>query len=102
MPPAPKILSVNNYHYRRGGSDVVYFEHAALMEKLGWQNGFFSMKHPKNYETPWSRFFVDEIEFGHAYSLPAKVAMASKVIYSFEARRKLRRGILITHRKIRP
>jgi glycosyltransferase involved in cell wall biosynthesis len=87
----PKILSINNYHYRRGGSDVVYFDHAALMEELGWQNGFFSMKHPKNFETPWSRFFVDEIEFGHAYSLPAKVTMATKVVYSFEARRKLRR-----------
>lgn len=87
----PKILSINNYHYRRGGSDVVYLAHAALMEDLGWENGFFSMKHPKNLETPWSRFFVDEIEFGHAYSLPAKAAMATKVVYSFEARRKLRR-----------
>jgi glycosyltransferase involved in cell wall biosynthesis len=91
MPTAPKILSINNYHYRRGGADVVYFDHAALMEELGWENAFFSMKHPKNFATPWARFFVDEIEFGHAYSLRAKVAMATKVVYSFEARRKLRR-----------
>ena len=87
----PKILSINNYHYRRGGSDVVYFDHAALMVELGWENGFFAMKHPKNLPTPWSRFFVEEIEFGHAYSLPAKAAMAAKVVYSCEARRKLRR-----------
>lgn len=31
-----------------------------------------------------------EIEFGHAYSLADKISMASKVIYSFEAQRKLR------------
>ncbi|MHB8848673.1 MAG: glycosyltransferase family 4 protein [Burkholderiales bacterium] len=87
----PKLLSINNYHYRRGGSDVVYLEHAALMEELGWQNAFFSMHHPKNIESEWSQYFVDEIEFGHAYSLAEKVSMVSKVIYSFEAQKKLRR-----------
>ena len=93
----PKLLSLNSYHYRRGGSDAVYFDHAALMEELGWENGFFSMHHPKNVHTPWSRHFIQELEFGHAYSLPEKLAMASKVIYSFEARRKLR-GLLAEFR----
>lgn len=85
------LLSINNYHYRRGGSDVVYLDHAALMEEQGWSNGFFSMKHPKNFETPWSKYFIDEIEFGHAYSLGQKLAMASKVVYSLEAQKKLKR-----------
>ena len=85
-----KILSINSYHYRRGGSDVVYFEHAALMESQGFSNAFFSMHHPKNYPTPWSKYFINEIEFGHNYSLIDKISMASKVIYSFEAQRKLR------------
>lgn len=86
----PKLLNINSYHYRRGGSDVVYLEHAELMKNLGWQTGFFSMKHPKNYETEWSKFFIDEIEFGHEYSLTQRIGMATKVIYSFEAQRKLR------------
>jgi glycosyltransferase involved in cell wall biosynthesis len=85
-----KLLSINNYHYRRGGSDVVYLDHAALMEEQGWSNGFFSMNHPKNFETPWSKYFIDEIEFGHAYSISQKLAMASKVVYSFEAQKKLK------------
>lgn len=88
-----KILSINNYHYRRGGSDVVYFEHAALMEEEGWKNAFFSMHHPKNYETEWSTYFVSEIEFGHSYSLLEKLRMASKVVYSFEAQKNLKRLI---------
>lgn len=91
--PVPKLLSLNSYHYRRGGSDAVYFEHALLMEGLGWENGFFSMNHPKNVQSPWSRFFIDELEFGHSYGFGQKLAMASKVIYSFEARRKLK-GLL--------
>lgn len=87
----PKLLSINNYHYRRGGSDVVYLDHAALLEEQGWRNGFFSMHHPKNFDTPWSEYFIDEIEFGNAYSIKQKLAMASKVVYSFEAQKKLKR-----------
>lgn len=86
----PRLLSVNSYHYRRGGSDVVYLDHAALMESQGWENAFFSMHHPKNLETPWNRYFIDELEFGGAYSLRQKLKMAAKAVYSFEAQRKLR------------
>ena len=84
----PKLLNINNYHYRRGGSDVVYLEHAAMMEQQGWETAFFSMHHPKNFESAWSRYFVDEIEFGHTYSLASKILMATKVVYSFEAKKK--------------
>lgn len=87
----PNLLSVNNYHYRRGGSDVVYLDHAALMEDLGWNNAFFSMHHPKNFPTPWETYFVDELEFGNSYGFVDKAIMASKVIYSFEAQNKLKR-----------
>ncbi|MFZ4759612.1 MAG: glycosyltransferase, partial [Burkholderiaceae bacterium] len=38
----------------------------------------------------WSRFFVDEIQFGHSYSLGQKVVKATKVVWSFEAQRQLR------------
>lgn len=87
----PNLLSINNYHYRRGGSDAVYLEHAALLESIGWRNAFFSMHHPRNFETPWSKYFIDELEFGHSYSLSQKLLMASKVVYSLEAQRKLKR-----------
>lgn len=87
----PRLLSINNYHYRRGGSDVVYLEHAALMQEQGWDNAFFSMHHPRNMATPWSDYFVSEIEYGHAYTLAQKLSMASKVVYSREAQRQLTR-----------
>ncbi len=86
----PKLLNINSYHYRRGGSDAVYFDHAELMGQMGWENAYFSMNHPKNVVSRWSRYFVDELEFGEAYSLPQKLMMATKVVYSFEAQRKLK------------
>lgn len=84
-----KLLSINSYHYRRGGSDVVYLDHAALMESVGWKNAFFSMHHPLNIPCEWSEYFVDEIQYGNEYSISQKIVMASKVIYSFEAQNKI-------------
>jgi hypothetical protein len=94
---APRLLSLNSYHYPRGGSDQVYFQHAALMAEQGWDNAFFSMHHPRNLASEWSAYFVDELEFGHDYSAWRKLQMAGKVVYSFEARRKLR-GLLDAYR----
>lgn len=36
----PRLLSINSYHYHRGGADNVYFQHAGLMQKQGWKNAF--------------------------------------------------------------
>ena len=88
-----RLLSLNSYHYRRGGSDAVYFDHAKLFEDIGWDNAFFSMNHPKNVESEWSEYFVDELEFSHEYSATQKLKMASKAVYSFEAQRKLKKVI---------
>ncbi len=85
----PKLLSLNTYHYRRGGSDVVFLEQDAMFRRLGWETAVMTMHHPKNDPSPWSRFFADEIEFGHDYGLLDKLAMAGKVIYSREAKRKM-------------
>jgi glycosyltransferase involved in cell wall biosynthesis len=78
----PKLLNINTYHYRRGGSDVVYLEHGALFEKAGWDTAYFAMHHPKNESTPWSRYFVDEIELGHSYSIARKISIAKQIIRS--------------------
>ena len=88
-----RLLNINSYHYRRGGADAVYFDHARLMGELGWDNAYWAMHHPKNEPSDWTDYFVDEIEFGNSYSLPDKLIKASKVVWSFEAQRKLNRLI---------
>ncbi len=92
-PEQRRLLSLNSYHYRRGGSDVVYLEHDALFQELGWDTAVMSMHHPRNLPSPWSRYFVDELEFGQATGLVDKLVKASKVVYSFEAQKKL--GLLL-------
>lgn len=86
---ARTLLAVNNYHYPRGGAEVVFLEQNRLFEQADWQVVPFCMHHEQNLPSEWSDYFVDEIEFGSSYSLLQSVARVPKVIYSFEAQRKL-------------
>jgi glycosyltransferase involved in cell wall biosynthesis len=85
------LLSINNHYYRRGGADVVFLEQNRLLEEAGWRVAPFAMHHPDNMPTPWSDYFVDEIEFGKRYSVHQKLVRIPRVVYSLEARRKLGR-----------
>ena len=86
----PKLLSINNYYYRRGGAEVLFLEQNRMLEEAGWQVVPFAMKHASNLPTPWDAYFPDEIEFGQDYSATAKLVRASRVIYSLQAREKLK------------
>lgn len=88
-----KLLAINNYHYRRGGAEVVFLEQVRLFERNGWTVAPFSMLHPKNEASPWSDYFADEIEFGHDYSLLTKLRHAGQIIYNLPASRDLQRLI---------
>jgi glycosyltransferase involved in cell wall biosynthesis len=83
------ILSINNYHYRRGGADVLFLEQNRLLEELGWRVVPFAMQHPRNLASPWERFFVEEVELGSGYGPLDTLRKATKAAYSLEARRKL-------------
>ena len=84
------LLSVNNYHYYRGGAETVFLEHNRLFEQQGWHVAPFAMHHARNLPSTWSEHFVDEIEFGESYSLHQKLARVPRVIYSRQARQRLR------------
>ena len=91
------LLSINNYYYRRGGAEVVFLEENRLFEEIGWKVIPFAMQHSKNYSTEWSKYFVDEIEYGSDHSIWNKIKCAHKVVYSLEARRNLDR--LLNHNR---
>jgi len=93
----PTLLSINNYFHRRDASDALFFEHNRLLAEANWTVVPFSMHHPRNEASPWTRYFVTEIEFGHDYSPLQKVARVPKVIYSLEARRRIGRAIREAH-----
>ncbi len=89
----PQLLSINNYYYRRGGSEVVFFEHNRLFENAGWEVVPFSMQNALNEPSPWSAHFVNETDGAGRQSPVDKVARAASAIYSLEAARRIR-GLL--------
>lgn len=87
------LLAINNYYYPRGGAEVLFLEHNRLFENIGWQVVPFAMRHARNLATPWADYFPDEIEFGADYGLAGKLVRAPRVIYSRQARQRMR-GLL--------
>ncbi len=69
----------------------MFLEHDRMFRELGWSTAVYSMQHPNNEPSDWSPYFVEELEFGNSYSPSRKLLMATKVIYSLEARHRLLR-----------
>lgn len=90
MTRARRLLAINNYFYRRGGAESVFLDHIDLFTAAGWEVVPFAMQHPANLQSAWSEYFVSEIEYGGAGGPLTKARQAAKVIYSLEARRKIR------------
>jgi glycosyltransferase involved in cell wall biosynthesis len=83
----PQLLAINNYYYRRGGSEVVFFEHNRLFEDAGWRVAPFSTHNELNQPSEWSNYFVQESD---SDALLAKITRAMGAIYSAEAARRMR------------
>lgn len=88
-----RLLAINNYFYRRGGAEAVFFDHMKMFTDIGWDVVPFAMEHEDNERSAWSDYFVSEIEFGRQTSFLRKVEHAASVIYSREAQRNISRLI---------
>lgn len=91
----PTLLSINNYHYIRGGAEAVFLAHNEMFEQLGWEVVPFSMKHEKNQHSDWSDYFVEEIELDSHYGIFERARKSAKAIYSREAQKKIDRLVEI-------
>jgi len=93
-----KILIGNKFYYPKGGPETNLFKMEEFFEDAGHTVIPFSMKHPKNKETEFSRFFVENIDYNNQnIALFQKIKQGFKLIYSFEAKRKI--GELIRQTK---
>lgn len=89
-----KILMVNKFFYIKGGSETYYFALKNMLEEAGHQVIDFSMKDDKNFESPYSDYFVDNVDYSKASSFLSKIKMAMNIVYSFEAKRKFEQLII--------
>ena len=95
-PPArdrkPAVLLVNKFLFPFGGVESVVFGEKALLESRGHRVILFGMRHPRNMDTPWSEYFVSQVDYADG-SPGSRIRSALRALYSVEARRKIRRLI---------
>lgn len=58
-----KILLSNKFYYRRGGDCVYTLNLEHLLKTHGHTTSIFTMQHPENLPTVWSKYFPSEIHF---------------------------------------
>jgi glycosyltransferase involved in cell wall biosynthesis len=87
-----KILQVNKYYYPKSGSERYLFDVSEMLQNHGHKVIPFAMKHKKNVETVYSEYFVENIDYETVIkkSVFNKMFAFFKIIYSFEAEKKIK------------
>jgi glycosyltransferase involved in cell wall biosynthesis len=91
-----KILLVNNFYYERGGDCTYLFSLKKLLEEKGHKVVVFSMSHPLNFESEYSKYFVSYINFPDElknFSISAAFDVLSRAVFSLEAKLKIEKLI---------
>lgn len=89
-----KILLVNKFFFRKGGSETVFFDEASLLASKGHSIAVMAMDHPRNLPSPWPAAFVSRVELDGRSSFVESLKAAGRLLYSWQARRRLRELLL--------
>ncbi|RQV98166.1 glycosyltransferase family 1 protein [bacterium] len=95
------ILMIDKYYFIMGGVERYFFELKSLLESHGHRVIPFSMHHARNTPSPYESYFVSNVEFRLTswwQRLWFAPRIIGRILYSFEARRRLERLI----RRVRP
>ena len=85
------ILMVNKFYYIKGGSETYYFALKRLLESKGHTVVDFSMQDDKNFVSPYSDYFVKNVDYNNKEGIFSRIKAAADIIYSFESKRKFER-----------
>jgi len=84
-----KVLLVNKFHYKKGGSETYYFTLAEAFKAKGHEVIFFSMKdEEKNIACEQDKYFVSNASVNGA--IKSKINMILHIAYSKEAYGKMK------------
>ena len=84
------ILMINKFLHPNGGSETYIFKLGAALEAQGHRVEYFGMEHPDRIVGNRVNAYTSNMDF-HGGSKLAKLTYPIKTIYSFEARKKIRK-----------
>ena len=85
-----KILQIHNRYHIAGGADRHFFELNRLIESQGGEVIPFSVKNRLNSYTPFEPFFLNYVDFFGRKSLADYPRILTRVLYSFEAKKRIK------------
>lgn len=85
---AMKILLVNKFLYKRGGSETYFLSLSESLEKAGHTVYLFGMNDERNENRPESKYYIDNIDYSKKTNVLSQIKQGLKSIYSFEAKHK--------------
>ena len=65
-----KILLSNKFYYRRGGDCVCVLNTEQLLKERGHEVAVFAMDYPENFDTPWRKYFPQNMGKLMAFTRP--------------------------------
>jgi glycosyltransferase involved in cell wall biosynthesis len=86
-----KILQVHKYFNRKrgGGSVTALLEIVKLFSKKGHEISIFSMQDENNAHSPFEKYFTSHFDLNEKINLVSRLKQSLKIIYNFEARKKM-------------
>ena len=85
-----KILMINKFLHPNGGSETYIFKLGEYLQSIGHQVQYFGMEHPERCVGNAANAYTKNMDF-HGGGLLSKATYPIRVIYSSEARRKIRK-----------
>ena len=83
-----KVLLVNKFHYKKGGSETYYFAVADALRRRGHEVVFFAMQDEKNLPSKQEKYFVSNAAV-HG-GIKSKLNMVLRIAYSKESYAKMK------------
>jgi len=85
-----KVLIVNKFLFPNGGSETYIFELGKQLVGMGHQVQYFGMDHPDRIVGNEANAYTDNMDF-HGNSIVKKLIAPFSIIYSFNARKQIRK-----------
>lgn len=83
-----KILEINVYNYRKGGSEAVYFSTMELLQEYGDEVVNFALRWSENTSSVYEQYFPESKETRRGFLKPVKNIV--NYFYDAEAAKKWR------------
>lgn len=90
-----RILLINKYLFPRGGDAISTLSTGRLLKEKGHEVFYWGMKHPLNPQYLYDEYFVNFVDYNKKMSLKEKMIVSLNIIYSLEAKIKIKKVVEI-------